>query len=1088
MHITEWDTAKDFAKVLRLNSDYVVDSYDGWPCSSPYSDQPGKDFKIKEDFEMLEKLRVEGLLVMGGDGERDWGSSSSPHNHPPPEEDEYDEGEYEEGDFDDHQIEEYGEEEVYSNPSVLPSQSHNLQPSIPYLEFIIHETPSTMRNIFLGMQHIPKLTVGLWSGREASFMGEEVEYRQARNLSLDSFHLDRVEAFKDQDVFICAVAKNRSCDGPFNLASEVLEHITRLRKWNEIQKWPLLLDQNEEYIYCSWSKGSCCVSPYLGFPRRDCETDEERRLLTNLTENGLLVLGGQGLDSGPDRRGGCLTNTKATIIDIVEPYHRRGIPSNYDSSLQIVDKHSAQWQLLMTAVPMSEAIMRDMYQKPSDVTTAIIEQFDESDYFRYKARIKPPIDGTCVWFLGVPEFVQWLESQSSSLLWISGDPGCGKTTLATFLLDSIDRLQSQDLSLYGTDYLTTYFFFDWSTEDQVDGTALLFALIHQLLQADPALAPIAEKHVHRLNLENLCDIFEAIVSAPERKHQRIVCVLDALDALDECEAVSMTKAITFLASLIPRVGWLKLAVTSHRNQHLDKVFSNLPAHHQIHLTDHAEHIRQDIEKFIRARCVQVLEIMDCHDDMRRDIEEELIKRSDNTFLWVNMVLEQLKNNPHAWLEFFVPTLRSTDKLDGLYNSTFERSKAPGALLRTLSIIAASQRPLTLDEIDDALAVQPDDRSIRQVLERSCVDITEYLDDVCGPFIRIRDGEVSFRHKTATEFLLRSADVPRPPVGNGMYQYKGCLDVVGVNKCLAEICAVYLTLDGAVSDSSSSGRRAGIHVTDFDDEGFDNEDYPTVEENSGPTCRKSGRGAGLFDYAAKYWGTHYRLGYASSSASTGSRGNHTIFDKAIALCNTSTCTFHDWFQLYWNTISTIPEYPDNLAPLMIASHMGLLDLVRELLADGKGQNKQSNHLQVADSEGWTALHWAVWNGHGIKNDETIALLLQHHHDRSKDSIYNKPHDNDCHCNESTEDQQSFPAGSSTYVLDIKDNKGLTPLHWAAADDQTGVVQLLLKAGATVDVFDGQGMTALTVAYENGFIGTFEALLEYGADVNVPYPGP
>ncbi|EXL66402.1 hypothetical protein FOPG_17422 [Fusarium oxysporum f. sp. conglutinans race 2 54008] len=176
MHITEWDTAKDFAKVLRLNSDYVVDSYDGWPCSSPYSDQPGKDFKIKEDFEMLEKLRVEGLLVMGGDGERDWGSSSSPHNHPPPEEDEYDEGEYEEGDFDDHQIEEYGEEEVYSNPSVLPSQSHNLQPSIPYLEFIIHETPSTMRNIFLGMQHIPKLTVGLWSGREASFMGEEVPY------------------------------------------------------------------------------------------------------------------------------------------------------------------------------------------------------------------------------------------------------------------------------------------------------------------------------------------------------------------------------------------------------------------------------------------------------------------------------------------------------------------------------------------------------------------------------------------------------------------------------------------------------------------------------------------------------------------------------------------------------------------------------------------------------------------------------------------------------------------------------------------------------------------------------------------------
>ncbi|KAK7592362.1 hypothetical protein V3481_006982 [Fusarium oxysporum f. sp. vasinfectum] len=176
----------------------------------------------------------------------------------------------------------------------------------------------------------------------------------------------------------------------------------------------------------------------------------------------------------------------------------------------------------MTAVPMSEAIIRDMYQKPSDVTTAIIEQFDKSDYIGHKARIEPPIDDTCVWFLGVPEYVQWLESQSSSLLWITGDPGCGKTTLATFLIESID----QHLSLYGTDYLTTYFFFDWSTEDQVDGTALLFALIHQLLQADPALVLIANKYLEKsrreLDLDKLFEIFAAIVSAPERKPKRLV--------------------------------------------------------------------------------------------------------------------------------------------------------------------------------------------------------------------------------------------------------------------------------------------------------------------------------------------------------------------------------------------------------------------------------------------------------------------------------------------------------------------------------------------------------------------------------------
>ena len=64
---------------------------------------------------------------------------------------------------------------------------------------------------------------------------------------------------------------------------------------------------------------------------------------------------------------------------------------------------------------------------------------------------------------------------------------------------------------------------------------LLFALIHQLLKANPALAPLAEKHLilnnsqFGLSLHNLCEIFRAIISSPERKYCRIACVVDALD-------------------------------------------------------------------------------------------------------------------------------------------------------------------------------------------------------------------------------------------------------------------------------------------------------------------------------------------------------------------------------------------------------------------------------------------------------------------------------------------------------------------------------------------------------------------------------
>ncbi|CAG9977598.1 unnamed protein product [Clonostachys byssicola] len=53
------------------------------------------------------------------------GSYSNPHNHPSPEDDDYEEEEEEEEeDYDDSQDEEYEDEEVLSNPSMLPSRSH----------------------------------------------------------------------------------------------------------------------------------------------------------------------------------------------------------------------------------------------------------------------------------------------------------------------------------------------------------------------------------------------------------------------------------------------------------------------------------------------------------------------------------------------------------------------------------------------------------------------------------------------------------------------------------------------------------------------------------------------------------------------------------------------------------------------------------------------------------------------------------------------------------------------------------------------------------------------------------------------------
>ena len=693
--------------------------------------------------------------------------------------------------------------------------------------------------------------------------------------------------------------------------------------------------------------------------------------------------------------------------------------------------------------------------------------------------------------------LSWLQGPSSSLLWISGDPGCGKTTLAAFLIDSISR----NLSSQGTCTDTTgiYFFFDGNIATQGDGTALLFALIHQLLRADPGLAGLAKKYMisnnsqSGLNLHNLCEIFRAIISSPERKPRRIVCVVDGLD---ECDTASMAKTMTFLFSIIQSLnnnsnasasdGWFKLAVTSRHTQPIDDLFRALPPQHRISLTDHARHTARDITTFIRARCARVQTITHCSNAVRRAVEKQLVARSDNTFLWIHLVLDLLETATDATPESFEATLRSVpDKLDGLYDSILRRSAAPDALLRVLSVIAASRRALTLEEVNVALAVRPDDTCGPQVQHRRQFDIARRLYAVCGPFIRIANGTVSFIHQTAVEFLVRAPEVPRPPAG-GLYQYKACLDAVEINRCLAEICVVYLTLSDTAGPEEADSMASG-DLMDMDEEGSDDDSGHRLTETD-KAWRQSGSVGALFDYAAKHWGTHCRLGNISSpfpcsSITTNGPKHNTPLAKAADLCDPSTSGFRAWFQLYWDTISTTTRFPDGLTALMIASHMGLPGIVHALLtptctSHGKqhqrGQTPSeataSAHSQVreADSEGWTALHWAVWYGNGsTTSDAAVALLLQHGEDNS---------------GVSTQKQANQAGRTSAKTVDLQDKRGLTPLHWAAADGQEGAMRLLLEAGAAVDMFDNEGMTPLAVAVENESLAAVELLLQYGADVN------
>lgn len=67
---------------------------------------------------------------------------------------------------------------------------------------------------------------------------------------------------------------------------------------------------------------------------------------------------------------------------------------------------------------------------------SLIGLFNTSDYNR-QMRLNPNrVQGTCEWFCNHDTFKKWLKTDTGLLL-VSADPGCGKSTLARYLIEEV---------------------------------------------------------------------------------------------------------------------------------------------------------------------------------------------------------------------------------------------------------------------------------------------------------------------------------------------------------------------------------------------------------------------------------------------------------------------------------------------------------------------------------------------------------------------------------------------------------------------------------------------------------------------------
>ncbi|MCJ1424372.1 hypothetical protein MMC29_002260 [Sticta canariensis] len=666
-----------------------------------------------------------------------------------------------------------------------------------------------------------------------------------------------------------------------------------------------------------------------------------------------------------------------------------------------------------------------------------------SNYREDKDRNEQRVPGTCEWFLEHQKFLSWQQKDTASLLWVSADPGCGKSVLSRFLVDEVLSFDSQGSSV-------CYFFFKDDDANRQSGAQALCAILHQLFVQKPELLKHAMSAYEKSGAEfrtmfqELWDIL--MKCASDSNIGKIICVLDALD---ECEKPARDDLITQLTWLYSARnnthGKLKFLATSRPYHDIERRLSSsikdkstirLEGENQIE----SDKISKEIDLVIsyqvpliaRSRRFPLgLEVQDA-------LMNGLRKTPNRTYLWLHLILEVVRESLDSRKD---PLLEQIEKLPHTVEEAYEkilgkinRSDYVEKARRLLHIIVAAARPLTLQELNIALTIDEklqQRRSCRSYHDLDLESQEEFQDrirNLCGLFVSIQDSKIYLIHQTAKEFLI-SKDTSSAK--SNLEVWKHSLNSVVSNSILAKICLSYLMFD-ELKHQDVKSLKSDVRL--------------------------------FLGYVAVHWTFHYRQARNDLDS---------VLISIRDLCDTGSNRFRLWFRSYCGHYS-IRLFSD-ITNLIIASYFGLEALVKLLL-------EQTNiGLNLGDNFGRTALQWAAENGH----TEVVKLLLQ----RNEIEVNLKDINARSALSRATEkghtEVVTLLLKRNKIEVNVKDKYDRTALSLATERGHTEVVKLLLKRNEIeVNFKDRYGRTALSLAAERGHTEVVKLLLERNEiEVNV-----
>ncbi|KAJ7591950.1 ankyrin repeat-containing domain protein [Mycena floridula] len=329
------------------------------------------------------------------------------------------------------------------------------------------------------------------------------------------------------------------------------------------------------------------------------------------------------------------------------------------------------------------------------------------------------------WLLADAEFQRWTAGHVG-ILWCPGDPGVGKTMLASRVIDHLQKL-TQGQPGVGVAYI----FCDYRQSSIQGATDVIGSVLRQLLINSEEI-PGSLHSIHNCykavppQQRSLRDFTTTL----EAQIQLYSCVYLVIDALDE----SSSETRDILISTVHRLaksGRLHVLVTSR--QTIGDEFAN---DSQIHIWANDGDIRRYITQRIRDG-KELQKVVNGDKTLQDEIINKVAEKADGMFLLVRLHLDSLtkKYTPKILRE----ALMSLPKdINNSYDETMRRIVDQGEEYSQLAHrvflwLAFAKRALTLLELRHALAVS---EGMDEMELDALIQDGEFVASVCGGLVVI----------------------------------------------------------------------------------------------------------------------------------------------------------------------------------------------------------------------------------------------------------------------------------------------------------------------------------------------------------------